>query len=153
MEMKKLLVFMALVAASVSSVMAQQALTDDITALVGKSVSEAPVAAFVTKMNVDAQTGISYDNGIQLFKDKSILYEIYLFNAIDLNGQAMKAYKGALPFGISFKETTESLTKKIGVAPEAYGEHFVWNIKGQRLEVAFKDEKKTEISFISLSTL
>lgn len=153
MKMKKLFVFMALVAASMGTVMAQQALTDDITALVGKPVSEASVAAFVAKLNVDGQTGISYENGIQLFKDETTLYEIYLFNAIDLNGQAMKAYKGTLPFGISFKETTETLTKKIGSAPEAYGEHFVWNIKGQRLEVAFKDEKKTEISFISLSTL
>ena len=124
--------------------------TTDVTTLLGKPITDPSVSAFITAQKLDAVTGLSYENGVQLFNDGQTVYQIYLFNKTTLNGTAVNAYAGVLPFRLTFKETPATLKTKIGVIPVAKGDHLVWDLKDYRLEVAFTDEKKTDIAYVVL---
>lgn len=122
----------------------------DVTALVGKPVADPQVKAFMDTHKLDANTGLSYENGVQLFHDGQTVYEISLFNSSILNGNAVQAYKGVLPYKLTFKDTPAILKTKLGTTPTEKGEHLVWDLKDQQVEVAFTDDKKTEIAYILL---
>lgn len=122
----------------------------DVTALVGKPVSDAQVTAFISANKLDANTGLSYENGVQVFHDGQTVYEISLFNTSTLNGNPVQAYKGVLPYKLTFKDAPDVLKTKLGNAPVEKGEHLVWDMKDHTVEVAFTDPKKTEIAYILL---
>ena len=123
----------------------------DVVSLLGKPVSDAQVTAFVGANKLDANTGLSYANGVQVFHDGQTVYEISLFNATTLNGNPVQAYKGPLPYNITFKDTPEVLNTRFGMPPgEKKGEHLVWDMKDHQVEIAFTDDKKTEIAYILL---
>lgn len=144
MKIKQFLVALALAGAATASAQT------DLATLVGKPVTDPLVADFVNANKLDANTGLSYENGVQVFHDGKIVYEISLFNQTSLNGNPMKPYKGVLPHKITFKDTPATLTGKLGTAPTQNGDRLLWNMKDHVVEVAYADENKTEIAYILL---
>lgn len=122
----------------------------DVTALVGKPVTDASVAAFADANKLDANTGLSYENGVQVFHDGKTVYEISLFNQGSLNGNTMKAYTGTLPHKITFADTPTVLNGKLGVNYIMHGDRLAWDMKTYWVEVAYTDEAKTEIGYVLL---
>lgn len=121
--------------------------------LIGKPLNSPEVQRFVSPLSLDATTGISFENGVQAFHDGTTLYAFYFFNNTNLNGQQMKAYRQPLPFGLSFRESMETLKKKLGSSPVAKGDHWVWKLGAVEVEIAFADAKKSEVSFVALSAV
>jgi hypothetical protein len=147
--LKKWVVFAAVVISAFSSqrIFGQEFIQD----LVGKPFNSPEVQRFVLPLALDATTGISYENGVQAFHDGNTLFALYFFNTGSLNGQAVKAYRQQLPYGLTFRETTETLKKKLGSSPAPKGDHWLWKLGTVEVEIAFSDTKKTEISFLALS--
>ncbi len=121
--------------------------------IIGKPFTSPEVQSFVSPLALDGTTGISYENGVQAFHDGKTLYALYFFNNSNLNGQAVKAYRHPLPYGLSFRESMETLRKKLGSSPSEKGDHWVWKMGAVEVEIAFSDAKKTEISFVALSAI
>ncbi len=152
--MMKKMFFTALASAALfmgTSAFAQGISPESIPGLLKKPMASAEVQSFVLPLSLDGLTGISYENGVQVFHDGTTLYEIYFFNNTNLNGQPVKAYREPLPFKLTFKETMETLKKKLGPTPSAKGEHWVWKLGNLAVEIAFADDKKTELAFVALA--
>lgn len=149
--LKKFLVFtfVALSSVSFSRLFAQESASN----LVGKPLDAPEVQSFISPLALDAATGISFENGVQAFHDGTTLYALYFFNNTNLNGQQMKAYSQPLPYGLSFRESMETLKKKLGSSPVAKGDHWVWKLGAVEVEIAFADAKKSEVSFVALSAV
>lgn len=143
--MKKVLTTLVLAGTLTAAVFAQSPET-----LLGKTVTDPAVSSFTGTNRLDPATGLSYENGVQVFNDGQSVYAIYLFNSTSLNGQSVNAYKGALPFRLTFNETPATLKSKIGQAPTTTGDQLVWDLKDYRLGVSFTDDKKTQVSYISV---
>ena len=137
-------------AAVCSAFVTLTAFSQSVTDLVGKPMTDASVAKFSTDNGLDPISGLGYSKGVQLFQDNGLVHSIYLFNAGAVNGNDMMAYQGALPFQLTFKDSPETLKKKIAGTPTSKGEHLVWDMKTYQLEVVFADEKKTSISYVSV---
>lgn len=144
MKIKHLMLGLALAGAVTASAQT------DVATLLGKPANDAAVTAFADANKLDANTGLSYENGVQVFHDGQTVYEISLFNQTSLNGNPMKPYKGTLPHKMTFKDTPATLNAKLGGTPSSKGDRLAWDLKTYWVEVAYADEAKTEIAYILL---
>jgi len=129
---------------------AAAAQTTDVTTLLGKPLTDSFVANFIAAHKLDPATGLSYDNGIQMFNDGQTVYEIYLFNKTTLNGTTMQSYKGELPAKLVFADNIGTLRVKLGQEKSTNGDHAVWDMGTYMMEIAFTSDTKNEIAYIVL---
>lgn len=147
MKLKR--VMMAFVLAGFAAVTASA--QTGVAGLLGKPLTDPQVVEFRKAQNLDAN-GLSYESGVHLYDDGKNVMQVILFNKCLVNGKPMQAYKGTLPYGLSFTDTPETIQNKfMKLEPVAKGPHLVWELKDVVVEVAYTDEKKTEISFLDFS--
>ncbi|MCS6979794.1 MAG: hypothetical protein N2050_07460 [Flavobacteriales bacterium] len=123
---------------------------NDIYALMGKSVKDEKVAEFLKQINVDPESGISYENGVRVYIDGNRLVRLYLYFDGWLEGKKINTFKWKFPNLIHENYHIYDAERQFGQALEKDGRKALFVKDGIQVEIMYKDDEMLHPSYVHL---